>query len=129
LGDELVAALESRPKEESAYRSVCEALCSLTHYYEDNRTWVVRVITLVGRTPALQAKSHEKRAHWERVLAHALERRLPKARTRSLRAKVIVGAAMAAFGYGVDEWIAANATSAPRPYLERAFSFVDQVSG
>jgi AcrR family transcriptional regulator len=128
LSDELVTALAARPKGERPYESVCEALCSLTHYYDDNRAWVLSTMTLVKRTPSLEAKSREKRAYWERALAATLEERLAKTRTRSLRARVIVGAALNAFGYGIDDWIAARAKGDPRAFLYRAFSFIEEAS-
>jgi hypothetical protein len=48
--------------------------------------------------------------------------RLPKSATRMLKAQVIVGAAMVAFGYGVDAWAGAKPRGDLRATLDKAFA-------
>lgn len=54
-----------------------------------------------------------------------LERRLPKGPTPSLRAQVIVGAALAAFGFGIDYWAVSRGKVSVRAALERAFESLE----
>jgi AcrR family transcriptional regulator len=121
LTAELTAALEARPKSEPPLEAVSQALRSLLHYYDDNPDWALAMLRLSKATPALLGKSYEKRALWERELAKVLERRLPKSATRALRAQVIVGAALAAFGFGIDDWAQAPGKGNAHGSLERAF--------
>jgi AcrR family transcriptional regulator len=121
LTSELVAALEARPLGESPLEAVSETLRSLLHFYDDDPERALGLLRLSKETPALLGKSYEKRALWERELAKALERRLPKSSTRGLRAQVIVGAALAAFGFGIDHWAESQGKHNVRASLDRAF--------
>jgi AcrR family transcriptional regulator len=127
LTGELVQSLVSRPSNEAPFEAVCQALRSLLRYYDRDAKWALAMLRLAKQTPLLVGKSHEKRSMWEAALATALLPRLPKAVTRELRAKVIVGSAMAAFGYGVDAWSEAKAKGDLRRHLDLAFSFVKEL--
>jgi AcrR family transcriptional regulator len=122
LTGELVDALSRRPAHEKPFDAVCQALCSLLHYYDDDPRWAVAMVDLSKQTPSLVGKSYEKRSMWENALAKALAPRLPKSSTRMLRAQVIVGAAMVAFGYGVDAWAEAKPRGDLRATLDKAFA-------
>jgi AcrR family transcriptional regulator len=127
LTDELVRALEARPKAEAPFESVCETLLSLLHYYDENPKWALAMTRLAKATPALVGKSFEKRSIWERELAKALAKRLPHAPTRELTARVTVAAALAAFTCAIDEWTDSRGKANIRAVLDRAFSIVRNV--
>jgi len=127
LTGELVQSLDSRPSNEAPFEAVCQALRSLLRYYDGDPKWALAMLKLAKQTPALVGKSYEKRSMWEAALATALLPRLPKGATRELRAKVIVGSAMAAFGYGVDAWSEAKAKGDLRRQLDLAFSFAKEL--
>jgi len=124
LTDELVRALEARPKAEAPFESVCETLLSLLHYYDENRKWALAMTRLAKATPALVGKSFEKRSIWERELAKVLAKRLPDAPSRDLTARVTVAAALVAFTCGIDEWTDSRGKADVRACLDRAFSIV-----
>jgi AcrR family transcriptional regulator len=124
LTDELVRALEARPKAEAPFESVCETLRSLLHYYDENPKWALAMTRLAKATPALVGKSFEKRSIWERELAKVLAKRSPSAPTRDLTARVTVAAALAAFTCGIDEWTDSRGKANVRACLDRAFSIV-----
>ena len=124
LTDELVRALEARPKAEAPFESVCETLLSLLHYYDENPKWALTMTRLAKATPALVGKSFEKRSIWERELAKVLAKRLPNAPSRDLTARVTVAAALAAFTCGIDEWTDSRGKANIRACLDRAFSIV-----
>jgi len=124
LTGELVRALEARPKAEAPFESVCEALLSLLHYYDENPKWALTMTRLAKATPTLVGKSFEKRSIWERELAKALGKRLPNAPARELTARVTVAAALAAFTCGIDEWTDSRGKANIRACLDRAFSVV-----
>ena len=98
-------------------------MLSLLRYYDGDPKWALAMVRLAKQTPALTGKSYEKRSMWEAALATALSPRLSKSATRELRARVIVGSAMAAFSYGVDAWAEADAKGDLRRYIDLAFSF------
>jgi AcrR family transcriptional regulator len=127
LTGELVKSLLARPKDEAPFEAVCQALRSLLRFYDGDPKWASAMVHLSKQTPALVGKSYEKRSMWEAALATALVSRLPKAANRELRAKVIVGSAMAAFGYGVDAWSGATAKGDLRKHLDLAFSFAREL--
>jgi len=124
LTDELVRALEARPKAEAPFESVCETLLSLLHYYDENAKWALAMTRLAKATPALVGKSFEKRSIWERELAKVLVKRLPDAPSRELTARVTVAAALAAFTCGIDEWTDSRGKADVRACLHRAFSIL-----
>ena len=127
LTDELVRALEARPKAEAPFESVCETLRSLLHYYDENPRWALAMTRLAKATPGLVGKSFEKRSIWERELAKVLAKRLPDTPTRDLTARVTVAAALAAFTCGIDEWTDSRGKANVRACLDRAFSIVRNV--
>ena len=124
LTDELVRALEARPKAEAPFESVRETLLSLLHYYDENPKWALTMTRLAKATPALVGKSFEKRSIWERELAKVLAKRLPNGPSRDLTARVTVAAALAAFTCGIDEWTDSRGKANIRACLDRAFSTV-----
>jgi hypothetical protein len=101
---------------------VAHALRSLLRYYDEDPKWAVSMVALSKETPSLRGKSQEKQLLWEAALAEALAPRLPKSTTRRLTAQVIVGAAMAAFVYGVDAWAESKPRGELRHYLDSAFA-------
>jgi AcrR family transcriptional regulator len=127
LTGELVAALEARPKNESPLEAVSATLRSLLHYYDEDRERALGLLRVSNETPSLLRKSYEKRALWQRELAKVLERRLPRSSTRELRAKVIVGAVLAAFNCGIDDWAESLGKGDVRVSLERAFASLKQL--
>lgn len=127
LTDELVRALEARPKGETPFESVCETLLSLLHYYDENPKWALTMSRLAKATPALVGKSYEKRSIWEGELAKVLARRLPNTPTKDLTARVTVAAALAAFTCGIDEWTDSRGKANVRACLDRAFAVVRNV--
>ena len=127
LTDELVRALEARPKAEAPFASVCATLLSLLHYYDEDPKWALAMTRLSKATPGLVGKSFEKRSIWERELAKVLARRLPDTAARDLTARVTVAAALAAFTCGIDEWTDSRGKANIRSCLERAFAIVKNV--
>lgn len=125
LTQDLIKELLSRPKQETPYQAVCETLSSLLKMYDGNLDWSLAMMRLSSETPSLIGKSFEKRMIWEKALAATLIEREGKKEMSSLKALVIVGAAMTAFTTAVNEWYAGGGKAKLRPIVQKAFALVE----
>ena len=117
-----VDALKARPPQEKPYKAVCEAIAAPLKRYDDNPELAFALMRLLKETPSLIGKDIEKQRIWERALAAALVEREGKKSMSPLKARVIVGAAMAACKAGLDEWYAGGGKAKLRPLVTKAFA-------
>ncbi len=121
LTGELVAACRARPDNEAPYLSAVAALRTLLRYYDEDPEWGKAMLSLASETPALLAKSFEKRDLWTTALAEVLAPRLGGGRKRALFARIVAGSAVNAFAAGVDAWFKGDAGKDLHAVVDAAF--------
>lgn len=119
---ELVAELKGRPRKEKPFTAVCETLASLLKRYDAAPEMAFALVRLLKDNPTLGGRSFEKQTVRERALAEALIEREGVAKLPALKARIVVGVVMTAFGAALDEWYASGGKADLRPIVETAFS-------
>ena len=118
----LVTALHSRPKEETPFKAVCEALSIQLQLYDTNPESAWALVRLIKENPALVGKGFEKRLAREQALADALVSREGVNAISSLKAQFIVGVASVAWMLALDEWYEQGGKTNLRSIVEKTFS-------
>jgi AcrR family transcriptional regulator len=106
-GQQLAAALESRPADEPAWLALRRAFDDLIQGLS-SRPEAFDITRMILKTPALHATHLQKHALWRDALADVLRRRpAENGQARSeLAAVAIVGAALAGLDSAQAEWVA-----------------------
>lgn len=119
---ELVNELHSRPGHEEPFEAVCEAISSLLNRHDTHPDLAFAYVRLLKETPTLVGRDCEKRMLWERALADALVERQGKGAMNPLKARIIVGTAMAAWTAALDEWYEGDGKANLRSIVKKAFA-------
>jgi AcrR family transcriptional regulator len=101
LGERLRTALEARPRDESAWTALGEALRSLQG--DMSAKTRLALADLYERTPSLQARHLQKHLSWQRKLAPDIEKRIGVP-PGDPRAVAVIAAALACLDVAVEEW-------------------------
>ena len=100
VGEELRAALEARPIEESPWDALRETFLTMLKY--DARE-TIAITRLCLETPTLQARHLEKHAQWKRLLTPNIQKRLGG--KSDARAAAIIGSALACLDAATELWV------------------------
>lgn len=123
----LVSELNSRPKQETPFKAVCETLCSMLKTYDAHPDLALAMMRLLKETPALVGRESEKRMIWEQALAAALIEREGEQAMSPLEARIVVGKVMTAWTAALDEWYAGGGKAKLRPIVEKALSMASDL--
>jgi len=122
-------ALASRTAEEPAWEALRMALRVVVHTPVHPTEDLVAMAGLLLNTPSIQARSLQKRQDWEELLVPEVAQRLtPSTDPGSMelhdRARIVVGAALAAMNVATHAWLRTGATSDPVAHLDAAMATI-----
>jgi AcrR family transcriptional regulator len=101
----LLAALEARPRTESAGEALRHAMRALVEMARADPFLAVQTAAIMLETPALRARHLEKQFVWERMLTPDIIRRLgADSPDANLRAHAIVSSALSCLDAALNEW-------------------------
>jgi len=123
----LVAELKNRPKDESPFKAVCEALSLQLQLYDTDPKSAWALVRLIKENPALVGKGFEKRLAREKALTEALVEREGSNTMNTLKAQLIVGVASVAWMAALDEWYEQGGKTDLREILEKTFSMAGKL--
>jgi len=104
--DELAAALDRRPADESPLAALRHAIISLAGSYEEQRDHMLRRFRLMTTTPALEARSLCLQRNWETAVTGMLAARMGVDPAEDLRPGVVAATTMAAMRIATANWLA-----------------------
>lgn len=106
MGEQLAAALASRPAEEGPWYALRRTFDGLIEGLS-SRPAALNITRMMLNTPALHGSHLQKQAHWRTLLADVLRQRLAAGPSRPARvaAVALVGAALAALDSAQAEWV------------------------
>jgi AcrR family transcriptional regulator len=129
-GQQLAAALESRPADEPAWLALRRAFDDLIQGLS-SRPEAFDITRMILKTPALHATHLQKHALWRDALADVLRRRpAENGQARSeLAAVAIAGAALAGLDSAQAEWVAEGNEQPLDALVDQAMNAVAPLSG
>lgn len=123
-GDQVVAALLSRPHSEDDWTSLRFALDALAQEYRRNSEETLRRTQLIYRTPSLCSGCRERQANWRPRLAAILMERSPNSPVATL---VRAAAAIDCLNIAAEIWSISNGTEDLADLLDRTFAAMRQL--
>ena len=121
VGDDVAAALEARPPEETPWEAVRRAFEPAL----DSIAAAPARAEILATTPSLRAAVSRKQAHWTELLVPRLAARLKgPAASRELQAHAIVAAALACLGVAVSEWRSSGGKRPIGAFMDAAIAAV-----
>jgi AcrR family transcriptional regulator len=129
-GDRLAAALEARPDDEPAWRALHAALADLISNVEEHEDIARPLHVMLQQEPEVRAAAHERAHLWLELLEPLLARRMDHAdpaETIALRARALIGSALACFDAAQLTW-AARPGARLGPLVDEAMQAVAPIS-
>ena len=123
--DELQAALDRRPAEESTLAALRHAIMSLADTYEEQREHMLRRFSLMMTTPALEARSLCLQRNWETAVTEMLADRMGVDPAADLRPGVVASTTMAAMRIATANWLAKGGESDLNAIVAAALDLLD----
>jgi AcrR family transcriptional regulator len=126
LGRRVRDALEARPRSESAWEALREALKTL-HAPGSGAVTALEIADMYADAPSLRAKHLEKHLRWQELFAPDIERRLgiaPGTTTADPRARAVIAAALACLDTAVEAWRESGGTADPVDLFDAAVAAV-----
>ncbi|MCZ1011041.1 TetR family transcriptional regulator [Streptomyces lydicus] len=124
LGTGMHAELAARPVEEPPSAALRHAVSAPLAACADHSERALRVVQLILRTPALNARFLERQAQWRDDLTAALAHRLGLTPETDLYPRLAAGMALSAFDAVLQRWSDSDGAQDPAALIDRAFAVV-----